>query len=292
MTLFRSALGSLVLAATVGASTTVLAQNMEPATYDAPAVPEIAAMVPDALVTPGTLTVPITAYGEPLSVFDAQDQAQGMIIDLMGAVASTMGLTLTTMRTQSDGTIPGIDAARFDLAPGVADIPTRRAAYIVVPYFKSGTALLLPSGNPKNVQSPDDLCGLTVAVAKSSQQEAMALEQVDKCVADGKPEPSLLSIADSSLQLPIVSARADASWIAMAPASYLAATSPDQFAASGAQFAYDMAILMRTDNEDLGRAVIAALDHIKETGVYDDILTHYGQSETSLAEFAGNVPAN
>jgi polar amino acid transport system substrate-binding protein len=288
MILFRS----VMAAATLLASTAVFAQDMEPATYDAPVVPEIAAMVPATLVTSGTLTVPITAYGVPLSVFDEKDQAQGMIVDLMGAVSSTMGLTLTPMRTQSDGTIPGIDAARFDLAPGVADIPTRRANYTIIPYFKSGTALLLPAGNPKNVESADDLCGLIIAVAKSSQQEVMAQDQVAKCVADGKAEPTLLAIADSSLQMPIVSARADASWIAMAPATYLAATNPDQFAAAGAQFAYDMAIMMRTDNVELGNAVLAALNHIKEAGIYDAILEHYGQSNTSLDEFNGNVPAN
>jgi polar amino acid transport system substrate-binding protein len=290
--LLRSAIRFSMIAATLLGSTAVSAQEMEPATYEAPVVEAIAAMVPDTLVSPGTLTVPITAYGVPLSVFDEKDQAQGMIVDLMGAVSSTMGLSLTALRTQSDGTIPGIDAARFDLAPGVADIPTRRASYTIIPYFKSGTALLLAGGNPKNVETADDLCGLIIAVAKSSQQEVMAQDQVTKCVADGKAEPELLAIADSSLQLPIVAGRADASWIAMAPATYLAATNPEQFAAAGAQFAYDMAIMMRTDNVELGNAVLAALNHIKETGVYDAILTHYGQSDTSLDAFAGNVPAN
>jgi polar amino acid transport system substrate-binding protein len=249
------------------------------------------AMVPKNLVEDGKLTFSITAIGAPLSSFDADDKAVGLIPDLLSAAAATMGLESNPQRVQSDGAIPGLDAARFDLHPEAADLPTRRADYILVDYFKSGAALLVASGNPLGIKDKTGLCGLRVAVAKSSLQESMANDQSAACVAAGKDAIEITAIADSSLQLPITSGRADASWISLPSAQYLAASQPDQFGVTGSEFLVDLAMMFRADDAELAGAVKAALDELKKTGLYDEILSHYSQQDSALTEFTSNLPS-
>lgn len=256
---------------------------------DIAVVDEIAALVPDTLVEDGALTFPITSIGEPLSAFDEQEQAVGVIPDMLTAVAAVLGLEAKPQRTQSDGSIPGLDAHRFDLTAEAADLPTRRAEYILVNYLRSGAGMLVAAGNPLGIETKADLCGLRVAVAKSSLQESMAHEQSEACVAGGEEEIQITSIADSSLQLPIVSDRADASWIPLSSAEYLAATQPDVFGVTGTEFLVDIAMMFRQDDAALATAVKAALEELRRTGVYDEILEHHRQAIIAVDDFNDNI---
>jgi len=50
-----------------------------------------------------------------------------------------------------------------------------------VAYISVGTGIVVPTGNPNNIQDLDDLCGLTVAVQVGTIQEQMLNDQNEEC---------------------------------------------------------------------------------------------------------------
>jgi len=70
----------------------------------------------------------------------------------------------------------------------------------------AGTGGLVKKGNPKNVKSMDDVCGLTAAAGLGTVEEAAFRDQGQKCVAAGKPAVvnGELRVAQGSGKLPTV----------------------------------------------------------------------------------------
>jgi polar amino acid transport system substrate-binding protein len=125
------------------------------------------------------------AYPDP--PFNAMPDDGGLDIDLMAAIADKMNMGVefaAYVGADFDGIFDALRAKDFDcVAAGTTVTPERekRAAF-VPPYLISGQSLAVDTRRLPNVQSVDDLAGLTIGV----QHGNTSLPIAEQLVAEGK----------------------------------------------------------------------------------------------------------
>jgi polar amino acid transport system substrate-binding protein len=224
----------------------------------------------------------------PIEFFkEGTQQVQGVDYDIGQALGSKLGVKVTFLNAPFDGQPAGLKAKRFDMVMSArTDTKTRQAEDDFVDYFTAGTAILVQKGNPKNINSLDDLCGKTVALEKGTTQADVADGQSTKCQAAGKATVNVLKLdkdTDALQQLKI--GRSDADLNDFPVAAYNAKTSGggNDFQVTGQQFqSAPYGIAFSKDNTQLRDAVQLALKAIIADGTYDQILSKWGVSAGAL----------
>jgi polar amino acid transport system substrate-binding protein len=149
----------------------------------------------------------------PIEFFKEGTQVQGVDYDFGQALGSKLGVKVTFVNAPFDGQPAALKAKRFDMVMSArTDTKTRQGEVDFVDYFTAGTALLVQKGNPKNINSLDDLCGKTVALEKGTTQADVADGQATKCQTAGKATVNVLKLdkdTDALQQLKIGRSDAD-----------------------------------------------------------------------------------
>ncbi|HZA10183.1 bifunctional serine/threonine-protein kinase/transporter substrate-binding domain-containing protein, partial [Mycobacterium sp.] len=150
------------------------------------AVPAIAATVPAEIRATGRLIVGVNVPYAPNEFNDSSGQIVGFDIDLMNAVARTLGLVPEYRETAFEAIIPSLRAGDFNVGmSSFTDTKEREASADFVTYFEAGTLWAQRPGPPVD---PNNACGLRIGVAYASIQESKEIPaKSDACVAAGKP---------------------------------------------------------------------------------------------------------
>ena len=151
----------------------------------------------------------------PPTTFMASDNKTpiGFNPDFSRLIAARLGLKLQINNVKFDTIITGLQADRYDFTASTMGATTERLKVLdMVDYFKAGTGVSVPYGNPQGL-STHTLCGHRVAVQSGSTAELQWLPLLSKqdCTGKGKPAikaVTLASINDALTQL--VSKRIDA----------------------------------------------------------------------------------
>jgi len=162
--------------------------------------PTIAAEVPAAIKAKGTLTVAADATYAP-NEFIAPDGKTviGMDPDLVKALATVMGLKVKVVNATFATIIPGMLAHRFDMgASSFTDTAEREKQVDFVTYLSVGEAFLTKANGGPTVNTPLQLCGLTVSVEAGTTEKDDATAQNARCIADGKKPIKLLVFPDQN----------------------------------------------------------------------------------------------
>ena len=162
---------SLLLAACGSSSPTTSPTGSNPTSNPATST----ATSPTDLITPGVLTVGSDTTYPPQEYIDSStNQPVGFDVDLITAIAQRMGLKANIVTTKFDTIIDDLAAKRFDVIISAISItPDRQKQADFVPYLNAGESLLVQKGNPKNIQSTDDLCGLSVGVQDGTIEQGV-----------------------------------------------------------------------------------------------------------------------
>jgi polar amino acid transport system substrate-binding protein len=246
------------------------------------------AKLPAAIQTSKEIKVGSDVAYAPIEFFkEGTQQVQGVDYDIGQALGSKLGVKVTFLNAPFDGQPAGLKAKRFDMVMSArTDTKTRQAEDDFVDYFTAGTAILVQKGNPKNINSLDDLCGKTVALEKGTTQADVADGQSTKCQAAGKATVNVLKLdkdTDALQQLKI--GRSDADLNDFPVAAYNAKTSGggNDFQVTGQQFqSAPYGIAFSKDSTQLRDAVQLALKAIIADGTYDQILSKWGVSAGAL----------
>ena len=152
------------------------------------AVSSIAAQVPAAIRSDGTLTVAADATYAP-NEFIASDghTVIGMDADLAQALGQVMGLKVNMVNATFDTIIPGLVSGKYDLGmSSFTDTKARQQTVDFVTYFVAGTSFYVKTSGGPDVTSLAGLCGHKVAVEKGTTQQADAQAQATKCAVGGQ----------------------------------------------------------------------------------------------------------
>ena len=93
-------------------------------------------------------------------------EIQGFEVDLVREMAKVMKKDLKLETMGFDAIIPAILSGTIDTGAAGFSITPERAKRVLftIPFYKSGLTIVVPKGNPKNIQSFDDLKGKKISV--------------------------------------------------------------------------------------------------------------------------------
>ncbi|WP_293770551.1 ABC transporter substrate-binding protein [uncultured Corynebacterium sp.] len=246
------------------------------------AVPEIAALVED---EDGVLTVGSNPPFAPFELKDSTGAIVGVEIDLARAMAQTMGLEFRVVEQDFSMILPALSAGQVDMGvSGFTDNEERRKNYGFVNTLYAGIQWAQRPGHPVD---PDNACGLTVAVQRTTVSETDDVRpKSEQCLAEGKDEITVLSYdtADNAA-LAVLTGRADALSADSPVAAWAVNRADGKMETTGEIFdaaPYGFAV---PKDSSLGPAAAAALQHLIDTGVYAEILHQWGIDE-GLVEHA------
>jgi len=105
------------------------------------------------------------------SFADGTSTLTGIDVDLARALGEELGVEVRFVDVDADGRIPALEEGRVDLIISAMTITEARRQLIdFIPYFKGGTGILVPAGNPTGIRVDYHLCLHTVAVQEGTMQ--------------------------------------------------------------------------------------------------------------------------
>ena len=212
------------------------------------------------------------------SFADGTSTLTGIDVDLARALGEELGVEVRFVDVDADGRIPALEEGRVDVIISAMTITEARRQLIdFIPYFKGGTGILVPAGNPTGILVDYHLCLHTVAVQEGTLQlDQLKALNTDLCA--GEVNVRIKTFAQHAQAVAELSAGgADA-----ALADYPVALN-DVLLSDGRLEVIDFQMLpvtygigVRKDSGGLKEALTNALTTLMTDGRYEDILYKWG----------------
>lgn len=271
-------------AAPPSASKTTSGGSAAPLTKD----DAIAAMLPDAIKSAGTVRVASGVSFPPMEFFDTDNKTVlGFDADLGAALGQVLGVKFDFQNTNFDGIIGGLNAGRYDLGlTSMIDKKKRQGTVDFIDYLSSGVTFMVTKGNPKGLTAKLDLCGKTAAVEKSSTGDLSVDDITAECTKAGKAAVTKLPFPDqTSAVQALQSGRADAVVALDLTLAYNVKTAPDAFEVAAKPFGtLPVGIPVPKNDPKLRDAVQAALKKVISAGTYDALLVKWNLQDQGLKD--------
>ena len=249
-------------------------------------VDEIAALLPADIADKGYMQVVTTLGMAPMNFPNTKtNEVEGFNPDLSQAVADVLGIERKLDTATIDQIIPGIDAKKYDVAfANMAITPERLEVLDLVEYYLSSSQVGVKQGNPENI-SIDDLCGHAVGVSNGSFQLNVVLPEISAaCVADGKQAIDIQAYPDQQKALlAVLSGRISAATMDGPILQYLMTKEPE-IEAIGKVGPSGPSAIGTGKESGMSPAITAALQHLMDTGVYDELLAKWGIQDLGVEE--------
>jgi polar amino acid transport system substrate-binding protein len=239
-------------------------------------VDDIANTVPEDIKSSGKLIVGVNVPYTPNEFKDPSGKIVGFDVDLMNAIASTLGLTADYREADFDKIIPSIDGGAFNVGmSSFTDTKEREKTVDFVTYFSAGSLWAKPQGSDI---SPDNACGKKVAVQSTTTQETDELPGRSKACTDaGKPAIQILKFdGQDQATNAVVLGQADAMSADSPVTLYAIKQSNGKLAQAGDVFDSAPYGWPVKKGSPLAASLQKALEHLIETGDYKTIATNWG----------------
>jgi polar amino acid transport system substrate-binding protein len=275
----------IVALAGCGSSSSSSSSSTSASTSAPSANAAVAAQVPAAIKSKGTLTVAADATYAP-DEFIATDghTVIGWDAELADALAAEMGLKANIVNATFDTIIPGLAAGKYDLgASSFTDTKEREKTVDFVTYYSAGTSFYAKSTANPGVSTIADLCGKTVSVEKGTTEQEESEAQSKKCPKEGKKAVAVLTYPDQNgANLAISSGRAQLGMADSPIADYQVKQSKGALKIVGkpyGPFTYGLAI---PKNTGMAAPVLAAMKALIADGTYLQILKKWGVQDGAI----------
>jgi len=252
-------------------------------------------------IKPGSVLKVGSDIAYPPVEYMESGKAVGIDPDIADALGKQLGVKFEFQNGKFDQLIVGLQSKRFnvimsamndtkDRQNGIDSDTGKKAGNGIdfVDYFTAGTSILVQKGNPKGIQSLDDLCGKVVALQKGTTSEGIAKAQSTKCTKDGKKAITLQTFdTDPEALLRLKQGASVADLNDFPVAAYNAKTSGGgkDFEVVGDQIeAGPYGIGVSKENTELRDALQAAMDAIIKNGDYTKILQKWNVTDGAVTE--------
>ncbi len=239
-------------------------------------VDEIAATLPADISKSGKLVVGVNIPYTPNEFKDEGGKIVGFDVDLMNAVAGTLGLTTDYRESDFAKIIPSIDGGTYNVGmSSFTDTKEREKQVDFVTYFSAGTQWAQRQGQAVD---PNDACGKKVAVQATTVQETDELPaKSKKCVDAGKPEIQIIKFdGQDAATNAVVLGQADAMSADSPVTAYAIKKSNGKLEAAGPIFDSAPYGWPVKKGSPLAQSLQKALEHLIKTGDYKTIATNWG----------------
>ena len=239
-------------------------------------VDAIANTVPEKIKSSGKLVVGVNVPYAPNEFKDPSGKIIGFDVDLMNAIASTLGLTPDYRESDFEKIIPSIQGGTYDVGmSSFTDTKEREASVDFVTYFSAGTLWAQRPGNPID---PNNACGKKVAVQSTTIQDTDEIPaKSDACVKAGKPPIDKVKFdGQDAVTNAVVLGQVDAMSADSPVTAYAIKQSNGKLEAAGAIFDSAPYGWPVTKGSPLAQSLQQALQHLMDTGAYKQIASNWG----------------
>lgn len=257
-------------------SDTNAGSSTTPTAVKAEKVDDIAATVPEDIRKSGKLIVGVNIPYTPNEFKDSRGKIVGFDVDLMNAIASTLGLTAEYREADFAKIIPAIQGGTFNVGmSSFTDNPEREKAVDFVDYFNAGS---LWAQRPGPAIDPNNACGKKVAVQATTVQETDELPAKSKaCTEAGKPAIEILKFdGQDAATNAVVLGQADAMSADSPVTAYAIKQSNGKLEAAGEIFDSAPYGWPVAKGSPLAQPLLKALEHLIKSGDYKTIATNWG----------------
>lgn len=238
-----------------------------------------------AIDSSGTLTVcTALSFGTPPNYyFDENHEPKGLEVEMATYVAEHLGLKVNVLETAFASLIPTLQAGQCDVIMSSLYIkPERLEVVDFVPYLVQGSAVAVPTGNPKSITGMDDsLCGQNVVAVVGTTAALNSKQQSEKCIAAGKKAVSLSELDTAAAGAQMVSTGQMDAYAGTSPTVlYYQRESGGSFEIAGESYGLiDVGAAVEKGNQTLLTAVDEAFSEMRSSGTYEEILAKWGQQD-------------
>jgi len=239
-------------------------------------VDEIAATLPEDIKKSGKLVVGVNVPYTPNEFKDSRGKIVGFDVDLMDAIATTLGLTAEYREADFAKIIPAIQGGTFNVGmSSFTDNKERQKSVDFVDYFNAGS---LWAQRPGPAIDPNNACGKKVAVQATTVQETDELPAKSKaCTEAGKPAINILKFdGQDAATNAVVLGQADAMSADSPVTAYAIKQSNGKLEAAGAIFDSSPYGWPVAKGSPLAEPLLKALQHLIDSGDYKAIATNWG----------------
>jgi len=235
----------------------------------------LAAMVPSAIASKGTLTIGTDASYAPNEFIDTDGKTViGMDADLAKAIGTVLGLKVNMQNAPFGTLVEGVKTGKFDLGMSSFTINADREAQVdMVSYYSAGTSWAVAAGNPTGL-TPDNACGKKVAVQRDTVQVADITARSKQCTDAGKPAIAIEQFTLQSDSTSAVVTGKDDAMLADSPVvAYAVKQTGGKLEVVGTT--YDTApygIAVPKGQGDYAKAIQGAVQKLIDSGAYTQIL--------------------
>jgi ABC-type amino acid transport substrate-binding protein len=246
------------------------------------AVPSIAATVPTDVKSGGRLVIGVNLPYAPNEFRDNYGKLVGFDVDLMNAVARTLGLTPDYREVAFDAIIPAVQAGDFHVGmSSFTDTRAREQNVDFVDYFQAGSLWAQRSGPPID---PNHACGLRVGVAAGVIQETEEIPAKSQaCVAAGLPPiDKVVFKRHDDIVDALIAGQVDAMSADSPVTGFDIKNSGGALEAAGEVFDAGPYGWPVAKGSALAESLRQALEHLMKTGEYRTIATLWGVEKGTI----------
>lgn len=207
----------------------------------------------------------------------------GFEVDFMNAVAKHMDLEPEYVDTRFAQLIVGLRSNRYDVIASLLYITPERAEVIdFVPHTQTGSSILTTIDYAESPSEPQDLCGMRVSsIQGASWVPKLQAVSDEHCLPNdfGAIDIREFATAPEATQA-LISGAVDAQFADAAVAQLAMKQRDGALKVSSEELIYPIPVGLgvSSDNSDLKDAIASAIEKMKESGEYDEILSAYNLS--------------
>ena len=238
--------------------------------------PAIAATVPKDIRATGRLVIGVNVPYAPNEFKNSDGQIVGFDVDVMNAMAKTLGLAPDYRETAFESIIPSVQGGQFNVGmSSLTDTAERQSTVDFVTYFQAGTLWAQRPGKPVD---PDAACGRRVGVVTASIQETRELPtRSDACVAAGlAPVDTVVYQRQDDLTHALIAGEVDAMTADSPVTGFAIKLSAGELEPAGAVFDSAPYGWPVAKGSPLAQSLRKALEHLMQSGEYRTIATMWG----------------
>lgn len=217
----------------------------------------------------------------PDEFLDADGQLKGWSVDIAKEMEDRLGVPFTFEGTSFDAVIPGIISKRFDA--GLASFgttPERLMTMDFVAQRKIGTAFAYPASSELDIKTPQQACGLTVAVQNGSW-DMQLIEKLNEDECKDNRIDIQSHATQAQAELAVRSKRAQATVAGSLKLAHMATQTGDLRVSDLVLAPVNSCIGVRKD-DPLGQVLVDTIQSMIDDGSYQQIMDDWGIADSGM----------
>lgn len=219
----------------------------------------------------------------------------GFDVEFLDGLAKVMGRTAENIDTRFPNLVPGLQGGRFDITNSSMYITADRLKVIdMIPYLKSGEAILALKGSDYQPKTPEEFCGHKIgSMGATSWLQQLHKLSDEYCLKNGLPPISLSEYAtDPQTTQALLSRAVEAQITDAAVARGVVEKLGNRVVISSETLIYPVlnGFGVKKGNDQVRNALVDALKTYSATPEYAALLKKYNFQAPTEADIAALMP--